>query len=147
MKKNEFEDCFEELPDGTTWVKVDGKWGCINLDGEWIIRPAYDDVWCWDWDKGLIRVRVGAKYGYIDNEGRWVIEPKLDDVTWFYEGMALAVVDRKWGVIDTTGKWIICPAWDEIEIIDGRCVRVRSVIDGEWRYFDNTGSAIEGPIA
>ena len=140
MQKKKFEDCFEELPDGTTWVKVDRKWGCIDQTGEWIIRPAYDDVGCWDWDKGLIRVRVGAKFGYIDTAGQWIIEPIFDDLTWFYEGIALALVNRKWGILDMTGKWISEPKCDFIEIINARCIRLE--IAGKYIYIDFAGNEL-----
>lgn len=65
-----------DVLDGKVWVNVDGKWGNMTLDEKWIIEPAYDDVWCWDYDKGLIRVKIGAKYGYIDHEG--AMDPQSD---------------------------------------------------------------------
>lgn len=77
--------------------------------------------------------------------GQWILNPIFDDVTWFFEGMALALIDKKWGVIDMTGKWIIEPKYDSIEMINARSVRVK--IAGKWQYLDGSGKEIDGPIA
>jgi hypothetical protein len=34
-------------PDGYVSVRVDGKVGLMSVDGEWLIAPEYEDLWCY----------------------------------------------------------------------------------------------------
>lgn len=58
-------------------VEVDGKWGFISLEGEWVIEPEFDDAG--SLDSGLAPVKVSDKWGYIDATGKMILEPQFDE--------------------------------------------------------------------
>ncbi len=75
---NSFEDA-RLFTDGTAAaVKQDGKWGFVNLSGEVIIEPKYNDArsFC----NGFAAVNKDGKWGFINEDGEMVIEPKFDEV-------------------------------------------------------------------
>jgi hypothetical protein len=47
-----------------------GKWGFINRDGVFVIKPAYEDVF--DFEKGIARVWLYGKLLRIDRSGNTV---------------------------------------------------------------------------
>lgn len=51
-------------------------YGYINKQGEWVIRPKYDDAR--SFDNGLAEVVIDEKYGYINSKGEEVIPCKYD---------------------------------------------------------------------
>lgn len=103
---------------GLAAVKVDGMWGYINTNGEFVIEPkTYSQVGDF-MSNGLALVCTGpGGYGYIDESGEYVIEPKLLDAGDFDEnGLAivkeLKMTDRGYGVIDSKGSYVIEPKFD-----------------------------------
>ena len=66
-------------------VKVDGKYGAINLNGEMVINPKYDFMF--PFREGLAVIRSDGRYGCINLEGEMVIEPKFCDVKGVGEGL------------------------------------------------------------
>ena len=50
--------------------------GFINKQGEWVVRPKYDDAR--SFDNGLAEVVLNEKYGYINTKGEEVIPCKYD---------------------------------------------------------------------
>ncbi|HEF3474383.1 TPA: WG repeat-containing protein, partial [Campylobacter coli] len=59
-------------------VELNGKWGFIDKNGEFVIEPKFDGVG--NFSEGLARVELNGKYGFIDKSGKIVIEPKFDDI-------------------------------------------------------------------
>lgn len=69
-----FEDC-QCFKSNEAAVKLNGKWGFIDIKGDWIIPPQYDDAS----DNGVYNaVKVGNKWGYIDSENNWLLQPQLE---------------------------------------------------------------------
>ncbi|EAH9640326.1 WG repeat-containing protein, partial [Campylobacter coli] len=59
-------------------VKLNGKYGFIDKNGEFVIKPNFDDAWYFR--EGLAKVGLNGKYGFIDKSGKIVIEPIFDDI-------------------------------------------------------------------
>ena len=74
-------------------VRIDGKGGFIDLQGNYVINPQFDLVY--SFSEGLAAVQIGdwntGKWGFIDRQGNYVINPQFDYV-WFWsfsEGLVL----------------------------------------------------------
>ncbi len=52
------------------------KWGFIDSQGNWCIKPVYDDAGVFSVN-GLAPVKIGDFWGYIDTTGNMVIEPQF----------------------------------------------------------------------
>ncbi len=89
------------------------KFGYINTNGEFVIKPQFDDAENFgsQEEEPLALVRVGNKYGYIDKSGNYVISLQFDDADsfsidfsevpdkWAFT-LAKVKVGDKWGFID-----------------------------------------------
>ena len=72
-----------------------GKWGFVDLSGNWIMDPIYDDArsFC----NGFAAVCIESKWGYIDEKGDLVVECIFDDAKDFTE-------DKK-SLVNQNGIW------------------------------------------
>lgn len=73
--------------DGVATVKINGKWGVINTEGELIVENVYDSMHSLFIDR-LCIVKKEDLYGFIDVEGNTVIPIKYKHVDNFSEGLA-----------------------------------------------------------
>jgi hypothetical protein len=97
------------------WVEggVKRHYGFVDEFGTYVIKPAFDDAFCFT--EGMAAVRVGdevlGKWGFIDRTGTFVIEPRWGFAFPFRDGIATVAhaggVKNKWGAIDRTGLEII----------------------------------------
>jgi hypothetical protein len=103
-------------------VKVDGRWGFIDENGKYIIKPKFMDVLTAS--ESLIGVEVAGSetWGFIDKSGKLVIKPDFEKVRSFSEGLAAVRVNGKWGFIDKNGKLVIKPQFSYVQSFnDGVC--------------------------
>ena len=81
----EFDFC-RRHSDGLAAIKVDKKWGYVDVNGEIVIQPIYDD--CKDFSEGLAAVKISDKWGFIDIENKLKIPTIYDEVSSFDKGLA-----------------------------------------------------------
>lgn len=104
------------------FVRKNGKWGCIDTNGDLVIPCQYDDVYLNSFfdDRALVFIGTlntngypaDGKYAYIDLDGNTIYEG-IDSGYSFSEGLARVVLDGKTGYIDVTGQLVIEAKWDE----------------------------------
>ena len=93
-------------------VQVSGQWGFIDLNGEFVISPKYDNAG--DFTDGgdgasLAPVKVGGIWGYVDRRGRELIMSNFD-YAWSFAGeIAAVMVEGSVGYINRTGVYAINP--------------------------------------
>lgn len=58
-------------------VKINGKWGFINANGEVVIEPQYEDARSFSF--GFAAVKINDLWGFINNSGELVIDAKFMD--------------------------------------------------------------------
>ncbi|MEY8338322.1 WG repeat-containing protein [Lachnospiraceae bacterium 62-35] len=92
-----FEDAKPFLTEQPTAVKVNGKWGFVDLDGNMVIEPQYADAR--PFSNGLAPVMPGSSWGYITQENQLVIEDKFLDAKSFYKGVAPVKENSRWSGI------------------------------------------------
>ena len=81
------------------------KYGFVNLKGEYVIEPKYDDAN--SFSEGFARVKLNDKWGFINKAGELVIEPQFDDVDDFSNGLAIFKIGKNKGYIDKAGKIVL----------------------------------------
>lgn len=69
-------DISEDWPGDLAISNSGGKYGYINKEGQYIIKPQYD--YARDFTEDLSCVKTGNKWGYINKEGKYIINPKFD---------------------------------------------------------------------
>ncbi len=90
-------------------IRRGAKWGFIDLRGNSIIPPLFDEEGFFF--HGLARVRVGGWWGFINASGRFVIAPKFSAAGDFAGLFAPVRAGRKWGYINREGRMVVPPAF------------------------------------
>lgn len=99
--------------DGLAAVQIDGKYGFIDTEGEFILQPTWEKATFFSC--GLCSASEENKWGYIDRQGNWVIAPQFDGAYRFQREYDRAIVEKngKQFLIDKTGKQI-GSKWDKV---------------------------------
>ena len=133
---------------GYARVGVDGKDGIINLQGEWVVEPKYDDI---DYriqhfpeiDQTLVRVTSQKKDGIINIHGEEIIPCKYESFSFslYSEGYIPARKDGKWGFITIEDKVAIPFEYDYANEFKDGVARVQ--VGDEWFYIDKDGNRVD----
>ncbi|MCD8120003.1 MAG: WG repeat-containing protein [Lachnospiraceae bacterium] len=85
---------------GSTYaaVKLDGKWGFTDKDGNLVIEAQYEDARSFLY--GYAAVKVDGKWGFIDTDGNLVIEAQFDGARDFTSrGTVFVQTDGLWKML------------------------------------------------
>ena len=154
-----------DFREGLASVKIDGKWGYIDLTGRMTVAPRYDMA-CPHWHgwphtlqndagvmyigprydaegphtpEGVALVMSNEKWGVIDREGREIIPPVYDYAD-YGEGRILIEKEGKCGFTDREGREIVPMRYDRASVYLGGLAMVR--LDGKWGFIDLDGREI-----
>jgi WG containing repeat len=137
--------------EGLIAVKIEGKWGFVNMQGEMVIAPQFEpeidnegrDRYTWgaEFKDGRAPAQIKGKYGFIDKTGKFLIAPKFDEVLPFQGNVARVKVGGKWGLINLSGDYLANPQFKKIELFyeDRAAVTVDEVKFG---YIDPNGKLV-----
>lgn len=121
-----------------------GKWGFINKNGKFVIKPQYDDSY-YPFSEGLAAVQFGAKWGYIDRSNRMVVPANFSAAENFENGIAAVregtseVGKGRWIYIDKTGRYLF--ESEENLSYSGFDEGLMDVKKGDkWGYLDTKGA-------
>jgi hypothetical protein len=101
-----------DFSDGLAAVQLTGKWGFINKQGQFVIKPKFDAVD--DFSEGLANVIEGKKSFVVDTSGQSVFDVDFSILYLFRNG--LAYVENCFhgpceaGYVDKTGKVVWTPS-------------------------------------
>ena len=119
-----------------------GQWGYIDLQGNWRIRPRFDQAQLFS--NGFAAVRTTTGWGFVDVNGRERIPARFGAVGNFSSERAPIRLGRRWGFIDTAGRMIVQPMFQtasnfhndlaRVEFWDSVCGMSNDVAPEE--YFD-----------
>ena len=121
VKGSQFQDGYDEKPEGLVPFRSKGKFGYMNGDtGEIIISPKYSyagpfqhGLACISFDKSFFELG-GSKYGSINIHGKVVIPPQMDLPYLFEDGLAVVKIAGKYGLINRSGHFIVEPKYYKI---------------------------------
>lgn len=138
--------------EGYAKVKVDGKSGFINHQGQLVIKPVFD--FATDFQGGYSHVKRGGKKSLIDTQGNVVKgKPFLTQGHYQYSPLIHFWVSEdgktaKWGYKDVAGNVVINPQYDTAYTFSEGVARVG--IGGahpntKWGFIDTLGQIIIEP--
>jgi hypothetical protein len=96
---------FEDLhvfSEGRAAVKLDGKWGYVDENGETKVPFLYDEAE--DFEEGLAAVARGETWGVVNLSGKLVIPTTFDWVQGFSEGLSAVIENDRLNYIDRQGR-------------------------------------------
>lgn len=101
-------------------VKVDGRWGCIDVDGNMICRNLFPS-------KEVAR-EAGHEWEIMSEPGKWVYPARNQS-------------DGKWGFVDYYGRWKYQPVYENARPHEGKDPKQYAPVkkDGRWGCIDGRG--------
>lgn len=126
--------------------KKNGKYGYLNLKGEWVINPKYD--YAYPFAEGLALVSLGGNRLLIDEKEKPVPLPEgVTDISMFKGGLAPVTINGRTGFINRKGKLVTAPfldypARDMAPPSEGMHM---VVADSLFTFIDSTGRIIRLP--
>ena len=126
-------------------VSVGKKHGLINMSGQWIVKPQYQDSIRFSEGLASVHLMSGGS-AVIDESGQFVIPPTQLYIYGFNEGLAQAQTSingtSKSGFIDTTGNFVIPPIYDEVGYFMDGIAPVLLKAKNLYLYIDKNGKEI-----
>ena len=61
------------FPEGLAAVSLNGRWGFIDLTGQFVIEPQFS--FAENFANGVARVELDGQYGYINRQGEFIWGP------------------------------------------------------------------------
>jgi hypothetical protein len=102
---------------GLARAKSGGRWGLINLKGEWVLKPQYDRIGRFSSRQSAQITLTDAsgqeKHGLVDHTGRVVTAPEWEEVQDLIHDFVPVQRGGKWGYLDANGKQVIPNEWDD----------------------------------
>lgn len=100
----EYEDA-KSFSEGIAAVLIDGKWGGIDREGNLVIKPQFDDSFCFCSDLAVVGIKAGdgMRFGYIDKKGNMVLPCQYDAALDFNGDRSWIEKDGEMFQIDKTG--------------------------------------------
>jgi TPR repeat protein len=136
-------------------VKLDGKWGFLNRDGDLAIPYQYDFA------DGLIVTKDGKK-GMIDSTGKQVVPMEYTTLAYSFPFLLASRDNSKFGFIDYTGNVVIPFVYDTCRAFDNEILifknqeggydyknptRLAAVkLNGSWGFINKNNQFIIPPI-
>ena len=109
--KYDWQDCF--IYNGFVKVKLDGKYGFINEDGEEIISCKYEDADAFS--DGLAKVKSVEGWGFVNENGEEIISCKYEEADKFWFGLAKVKSAEGWGFVNENGEEIISCKYEDAD--------------------------------
>jgi hypothetical protein len=103
----------EDLSAAENQLKKKIRFGYIDREGRWGIKPQFDFTFAFC--NGLAGVRIRDKHGFIDRDGSWVIPPQYDDLNDLSEYRAAFERKGRWGFLDSKGIVVIEPVYEVVQ--------------------------------
>ncbi len=113
------------------FAKQDGKYMIVDIIGNKITEPLFDEVDFFVTLNEYAAVKIGDKWGFIDHQGNVVIKPKYDNAFSFSCGLAPVLIEDKWGYIDINENLVISPQFNMAKSFNSS--GIAAVLKSEWQ--------------
>ena len=125
--------------DGRAVVVKDEKYGIIDIDGNYIVNPRYEQIS--EITEGGAIFKENGLYGYMNSDGSVIIAARYESLSNFKKGLAVFSDDHKYGVVDRAATVVVKPEYENISILDNGLVKI-SVSETEYYYVDKYGRTV-----
>ncbi|MDQ3393275.1 MAG: WG repeat-containing protein [Bacteroidota bacterium] len=106
------------LKDNYLGVKINHKYGFVDINGDLRISNQYDAIGYYQ--EGLAPIKLRGNWGYIDKIERIIIQPAFDHAYNFSDGLAIVMKNNKYGLVNKAGKIVLPLEYDRLEKTKGK---------------------------
>jgi hypothetical protein len=122
----------------------DGKWGIMDLNQNFTIKPEYDDFFYFK--DGYACVKQNGNYGLLIKNTATKFYPLSNKPIIFENGMASIIWDGKYGLVNDKGIIIAKAAFDKPVTFDKVTTAVTIVLNGKYGVLNKAGDIVAKPI-
>ena len=83
---------------GLARVKINERYGFVDMNNELIIQPVHEYVS--NFYDGLASVKVNGKERFLNTYGNFISNKEYEETRIFWEGRSEVKINGKWGLID-----------------------------------------------
>ena len=135
---------FNNSSEGLLHVRIGDKWGYINMQGETVIKPQFDEVR--PFNSGYAWVKSSDKWGLIDKKGCWQIEPKFDQHGWPWSHDLFHVkLEDGYAIINKKGEIVSDNRFDDVYGSDKDGMFIMVKVGYDYAMVDDLGNVKIGP--
>lgn len=129
---------------GISAVCLNDKWGLIDIRGNYIVTPQYDEI-MYERDAEIRpSFKENGKWGVLDYNGHVIIPALYDTWVYFYGNYARAEKDGKSGIIDLSNNVIIPFEYEDTEPFEEGLASVK--YNGKWGFVNDENKFVIPPI-
>jgi hypothetical protein len=114
---NKFQE-LHSLKDNYLGVKINNKYGFVDINGNLRISNQYDAIG--HYQENLAPIKLRGNWGYIDKIERIIIQPAFDHAYSFSDGLAIVMKNNKFGLVNKEGKIVLPIEYDRLEKTAGK---------------------------
>lgn len=122
-------------------LTTEGKWGIMDMAGNWIAKPDYEDVS--ESYGGMIWGEFNRKYTVIDHEGNILGGSPFDGVVtnerYFRDSIMAVYRSKQWGVLAGNGNLVLPCDYKQLNISAGM-IYVKA--DSTWAIYNAKGNLL-----
>jgi len=118
-------------------VKFEGKYGFIDINGNWHIEPVFDSIG--NFYNGYADSYKNDKNGIINSKGKTIIENKYDFIGNIEDGVFLILLDNQYNYINLNGQLISKKYFSDAADFSNGLAPVKFSKNGKWGYIDKKG--------
>lgn len=98
----------------TDWIaiNINDKWGVIDMTGQYVVAPTFDDIGLLNYDSSLLWIKENEKYGAINKYGQIIVRPQFENIGVFENGTIWIKSGEKYGTINGSGEVIVSPQFN-----------------------------------
>lgn len=124
---------------GRAVVVIDGKYGMVNIDGQFVVEPKYEHIS--GITEGGAVFKQNGLFGYMNINGSIIITPRYESLSNFKNGLAVFSKDNKYGVVDRAATVIVNAEYQDITLLDNGLIKI-SLSNGGFYYADKYGRIV-----
>jgi hypothetical protein len=119
------------------------KWGAIDQNGNWKIKPVY--LGMKEFFNNVALAKSETRWDYVNAEGIVISQNKAYVCQHnFSEGLARVQENKKWGFIDGSGNYVIEPRFDAARDFSEGLAAVET--NSKWGYINTSGESVIEPV-
>ena len=138
-KKDDIRDYRDFNSQGIAYVEVKGKWGTINKQGKFLIKPIYEELVQVE-RKGIYRFKKEGEWGLLDAKGNTIHKASYDHIGEFdAHGFSLVRQSDKFGIMLEDGSFILPVKFESLQRLSKVSLIIAGPVEGEYQIFDFEG--------
>jgi hypothetical protein len=129
----------KDYSEGLAPVRVDDRWGYVDLDGDVVIEPRFHDARRFREGHAVVNTAAG-KVCLVGRDGAPLSAARYASASDLEDGRAVVSSATRAGLVDATGAVVLPLVYDGLERASRNLYRASR--DGKWGYIRSDGSEV-----